>query len=66
MEDYTRYQKVSDLDADEIEDLYFKLMRLPSTPINTMNLDKCEKNYYQLTGKSLTAIVRNRLSADPE
>lgn len=48
MEDYTRYQKVSDLDADEIDDLYFKLMRLPSTPINVMNLDKCEKNYYQV------------------
>lgn len=55
------YQKINELDATEIENLYFNLMRDAESPKNTMLLDKCEKNYHQLTGEFLTSVIRGRL-----
>ncbi len=62
MEYFTKIEKIEHLSPEETEDLYFALMRLPNTPINTMMLDKCEKNYWKLTKKSLTKTIRKRLN----
>ena len=62
VEYFTKMENISHLSIEETEDLYFALMRLPSTPINTMMLDKCEKNYWILTKKSLTKTIRKRLN----
>ena len=55
------YQKINELDAAEIENLYFNLIRDAASPKNTMLLDKCEKNYHQLTGEYLTSVIIGRL-----
>lgn len=56
-----QYIKINELNANEIEDLYFRLMMDEPSNINTMLLDKCEKNYRQITGNSLTKVVRDRI-----